>query len=288
MKLTKYLASLTSKGWKIFLWCFIAFNTITSLLDAAIIFPQCTPVQLNWDHAIKGHCWSNEAINATGMAQGVIAAATDFILATLPIIFLWNIKIKKTIKFGICGLMALGYASGAFAIARTVLVPSLTITKDPTWDLVDLFLWAVLEATFGVIAAAAPSVRPLFGHNSGSTYVAGSRDFRQKGNSSHRTWYSGADAELGDLQGLKDSATGLGANDQISEEGHSNADTSQDKLWAGYLGRIVKTTDVDVSVDQPDGETIPSGTETTVVHGDAKLPTRASADIAASIEGVAL
>ena len=223
------------------------------------------------------------------MAQGVIAAATDFILATLPIIFLWNIKIKKTIKFGICGLMALGYASGAFAIARTVLVPSLTITKDPTWDLVDLFLWAVLEATFGVIAAAAPSVRPLFGHNSGSTtYIAGSRDFRQKANSSHRTWYSGGDAELGDLQGLKDSATGLGANDQISEEGNSNADTSQDKLWAGYLGRIVKTTDVDVSVGQPDGEIVPSGTETTVVHGDAQLPVRNSADIAGSVKGVAL
>lgn len=68
--LTGYLISLTSKKWRIFLWVFIAFNTIISLLDAAIIFPQCSPVELNWDHSIKGHCWSNTAINATGIAQG--------------------------------------------------------------------------------------------------------------------------------------------------------------------------------------------------------------------------
>lgn len=55
----------------IFFWLFIAFNTITSLLDAAFIFPQCTPVQFNWDKSIAGgHCWSDAAINAIGIAQG--------------------------------------------------------------------------------------------------------------------------------------------------------------------------------------------------------------------------
>ncbi|KAF7591843.1 hypothetical protein BBP40_001040 [Aspergillus hancockii] len=139
---------LTSKKWKVFFWCFIAFNTITSVLDAAVIFPQCTPVELNWDKSVEGHY---------------------FALSILPIVFLWNVKLPKRVKVGICGIMALGFASGAFAIARTALVPSLLKTEDPTWDLVDLFMWAVLEATFGIIAAAAPSVRPLIGHNSMTT-----------------------------------------------------------------------------------------------------------------------
>ncbi|KAE8395289.1 hypothetical protein BDV23DRAFT_145559 [Aspergillus alliaceus] len=160
---------LKSKKWKTFFWCFIAFNTITSALDAAFIFPQCTPVELNWDKTVEGHCWSPTAIDAIGIAQGSIAAATDFALSILPIVFLWNVKLPKRVKVGICGIMALGFASGAFAIARTALVPSLLKTDDPTWDLVDLFLWAVLEATFGIIAAAAPSVRPLIGHNSVTT-----------------------------------------------------------------------------------------------------------------------
>ena len=74
--LTNRIFSLKSRPWKIFLWTFIAFNTITSLLDAAIIFPQCTPVELNWDHSIEGHCWSNEAINATGIVQGCMSTPT--------------------------------------------------------------------------------------------------------------------------------------------------------------------------------------------------------------------
>lgn len=122
--------------WGIFFWIFIAFNTSTSLVNAIAIFPQCTPVAFNWDKAIPGgHCWSDTAINALGLAQGskkhagcldvfcfvlreavadlacvVIAAITDIILATLPIFFLWNIKIAMLIKVGICAIMALGYA----------------------------------------------------------------------------------------------------------------------------------------------------------------------------------
>ncbi|KAI9658329.1 MAG: hypothetical protein M1821_002462 [Bathelium mastoideum] len=158
-----------SKTWKIFLWAFITFNTVTSVLDAVLIFPQCTPVEFNWNKAIEGHCWSNGAINGIGIMQGSIAALTDFVLSVLPTLFLWNIKILLRVKIGICAIMALGFASGAFAIARTVLVPSLTATHDPTWDLIPLFMWAVLESNFGVIAAAAPSVRPLLGGLSGST-----------------------------------------------------------------------------------------------------------------------
>lgn len=59
-----------SKLWKTFLWAFIAFNSITSLLDAAFIFPQCTPVELNWNKSIEGHCWSDGAINGIGIMQG--------------------------------------------------------------------------------------------------------------------------------------------------------------------------------------------------------------------------
>lgn len=80
-----------------------------------------------------------------------IAAATDFILSILPIMFLWNVKLPLRVKFGICAIMALGFAyapaveinlptwltesffrSGAFAIVRTALVPNLTATHDPT------------------------------------------------------------------------------------------------------------------------------------------------------------
>lgn len=223
---------LTSQEWMVFFWCFIAFNSITSALDAAVIFPQCTPVELNWDKSVPGHCWSDTAINAVGIAQGSIAAATDFILSTLPILFLWRIRIPTRVKVGTCGIMALGFASGAFALVRTVLVPTLTASHDPTWDLVDLFLWAELEATFGVIAAAAPSVRPLMGHNRSKSHSLPLHSLRT-GRSSKR------DIGHSLLQSREEMA------DQRSE-----GENSQSQLWIPDERGIVKTTSVDVVSSQ--------------------------------------
>ncbi|KAL1974618.1 hypothetical protein VTN31DRAFT_4822 [Thermomyces dupontii] len=139
------------------------FNAVVSVVDAVIIFPQCSPTNYNWDRSIPGgHCWPTEVIDGVGIIQGSVAGATDIALSALPIYFLWNMRMKTRHKLGVWGVLALGFASGGFAIERTVLVPSLTATKDPTWDLIYLFTWAILEATFGVIAAAVPAVRPLF------------------------------------------------------------------------------------------------------------------------------
>ncbi|RAK89745.1 hypothetical protein BO79DRAFT_192943 [Aspergillus costaricaensis CBS 115574] len=152
---------LTTKVWKIFFWCFIAFNTITSLLDAAIVLPQCDPVARTWDKRVDGTCWPSSAINGAAIAQGTIAAGTDIVLSILPIVFLWKVKIPIKVKTAICGLMALGFASAGFALARTMYVSTLTESSDPTWDYVNLYMCAFLESSIGVIAAAAPSVRPL-------------------------------------------------------------------------------------------------------------------------------
>lgn len=230
---------LTSREWKVFFWCFIAFNSITSALDAAVIFPQCTPVELNWDKSVPGHCWSDTAINAVGIAQGSIAAATDFILSTLPIFFLWCIRIPTRVKVGTCGIMALGFASGAFALVRTVLVPTLTATDDPTWDLVDLFLWAELEATFGVIAAAAPSVRPLMGHNSLTT-----DEYRSKSHS----------LPLHSLRTGRSSKRDIGHSLLQSREEMAGrrweGEGSQSQLWVPDEQGIVKTMSVEVVSSQ--------------------------------------
>lgn len=116
-----------SKHWRLFFWAFILFNMITSLFDAAVIFPQCTPVEYNWNKSIDGHCWSNIAINAIGIAQwGMtdfvlnfrhsnvwtigIAAATDFVLSVLPLVFLWRVNIIWRVKIRVCAIMGLRFA----------------------------------------------------------------------------------------------------------------------------------------------------------------------------------
>lgn len=125
------------------------------------------------------------------------------------------------------------------------------------------FTWLIkvfncsLEATFGVIAAAAPTVRTLFGHNAVSASYQESKPSsiplqtaRKNGYASRaarRSWYHGAaDLETG-FENLKDITDESGGRTSDSGE-------SQIKLWANPGGGIVKTTDVRVHSDSRPGE----------------------------------
>jgi hypothetical protein len=55
---------------KWFLWSFVAANAIFFYLDAIFILIQCQPVEFQWDHTIKGSCWSPHVIINWGFLTG--------------------------------------------------------------------------------------------------------------------------------------------------------------------------------------------------------------------------
>lgn len=114
-----------------------------------------------------------------------------------------------------------------------------------------------LEATFGVIAAAAPSVRPLFVRNVHSS-ESKSRSMlpiplqsSRKSFTPGRAWYRGMDPEQGDFQNLKEYPGP--ATDGLADT-PSDGGSSQVKMWPITDGRIIKTTDVRVSRDPDAGD----------------------------------
>lgn len=49
----------------------MVFNAAVSVVDAVIIFPQCTPTAFSWNRSIPGgHCWPAEVIDGMGIIQG--------------------------------------------------------------------------------------------------------------------------------------------------------------------------------------------------------------------------
>ena len=49
----------------------------------------------------------NVQLNLTWITAASVLC--DWTLATLPIVFMWNIQMRLRLKFGICALMGLGY-----------------------------------------------------------------------------------------------------------------------------------------------------------------------------------
>ena len=89
---------------------------------------QCRPVRAAWDTTANGQCFSRGQKQRIIFAQAsriflmtadfgyedmlkvflVISVVSDFAFAGLPILLLWNVRIKLKKKIGICFLMGFG------------------------------------------------------------------------------------------------------------------------------------------------------------------------------------
>ena len=114
--------------WRWGLYSIMAFLTATLIPSFVCLFAQCSPGQKQWDRSLPGHCWSANTMVHIGYFNGgeqrptsgfTIRAKTkyrlaasvfcDWLLATLPIVFMWNVQMKVKTKVGICVLMGMGY-----------------------------------------------------------------------------------------------------------------------------------------------------------------------------------
>ena len=150
----------TKKYWRWGLYATITFVLVTQIPLAPILFLQCQPVQKNWNPTVQGKCWSPHVQRSISDFNGVVSVLGDWVLATLPIVFLWNVQMSSRIKAGICCLMGMGFFSGACTIARVVYFQKLY--TDISWHLLDANIWGALEVWVGIIAACMPMLKPLF------------------------------------------------------------------------------------------------------------------------------
>ena len=104
----------------------MVLNVVINLAKITIVLLQCSPFPKLWNPDIAGRCWSGTfqlgvSIFQGGMSEAprivsrcltsvsAVSAFIDFVLALLPIVFLWNVQMKKNMKIGICILMGLGF-----------------------------------------------------------------------------------------------------------------------------------------------------------------------------------
>ena len=133
---------------------------VTQIPLAVILFLQCQPVQKLWNPTVQGKCWSPHVQRSISDFNGAVSVFCDWVLATLPIVFLWNVQMSLRIKAGICCLMGMGFFSGACTIMRVVYYQKL-YTQDVTWHILDVNIWGALEVWVGIIAACMPMSKPL-------------------------------------------------------------------------------------------------------------------------------
>lgn len=113
--------------WRYRLYGLITFAALNYLALFISGWLHCDPVQKLWNTSVPGKCWSEVAqsgvniwyggkkcfhgkqnLSLTALWRTVFSIVYDFVLAILPVIFLWNVQISLRRKIGICMLMGLG------------------------------------------------------------------------------------------------------------------------------------------------------------------------------------
>ena len=139
----------------------VAFLLFSNTILTTLWIMQCQPLHAAWDG--KGSCMSRGALQGIVLAQAIISVVSDFVFATLPILFLWRVQVDFTTKAGLWLLMCLGFITGAFCLVRTVLNDE-SIPLDVTYTGIVNWVWRLFEVSIGIIAACIPTLRPLYGY----------------------------------------------------------------------------------------------------------------------------
>ena len=128
------LSGLASKGWRIAHWTLIV---ILALFCVAAILGQvfqCRPAGVSWNLIRMGHlpsppkCYDESTFI---MGLNIIHILTDFALLVAPIVMLWKVQMKVSIKLRIWIVGVVGVTSCVFSVIRTI-SQFRSNTTDPT------------------------------------------------------------------------------------------------------------------------------------------------------------
>ncbi|KAG9201977.1 hypothetical protein G6514_005172 [Epicoccum nigrum] len=173
------------------IYAIIALTWIAAIVFCAGIASICTPIETLWGEA-NGTC--NLQLNSNvSFFFSAIEILTDWSLALLPAVLLWNVQMKGRVKTSVAVILALASAASCATIVR---LRYLALYSDPgefMYGTGKIGFWSLMEEGIGIIAGSLPALRPLLSlkvgfsssMNTGNTpggYASGRSEPRSKPN----------------------------------------------------------------------------------------------------------
>ncbi|KXH57653.1 hypothetical protein CNYM01_07377 [Colletotrichum nymphaeae SA-01] len=124
----------------------------------AVIF-QCKPITAAWDSSTgSATCYPfNDFLHASA----ALNIAIDMLLCTVPLPYIWNMKMTTGRKILLTILFAISGLSCAAAILKLVNLEPLS-DSDLTYNWVSWVLCSIAECTIGIVCMSIPPIIPLF------------------------------------------------------------------------------------------------------------------------------
>ncbi|CCF45183.1 hypothetical protein CH063_14348 [Colletotrichum higginsianum] len=204
---------------KYFLWTVMSGLIVTNVGVIVILLAECDPVEAYWTGV--GTCWDPKIRIYSIYLTISYSVLTDLLCSFLPLVVVWQVRIKLSTKLSVGGLMSLGLIATGFGIARA---SSLGLkTSDLSYVYAVTAIWSNLELYLGIIAGNLALSRSLwfyfFGEKPAPTYPSA------YGNSSHpsRSAYHNNGSRLhGDNADAMDTYIRSERRPSVSKSDHSD------------------------------------------------------------------
>lgn len=141
-----------------------------SVSSAYFIFVllQCQPISYFWNMFGDGTgtCLSTSTRANVTYAHAAMSAVTDWAYGTLPITFVWKVKMNPRTKLSVVLILSLGFFASTATLVRIYYINKLNQTTDYTWEGINLVKWSIVEPAIALTAASFATLRPLFSSRS--------------------------------------------------------------------------------------------------------------------------
>lgn len=134
----------------------VAFGFGSSCVLVAIF--QCRPVRKTWEPQVPGWCIDMDAF---GYFNSIFMLVNDVVLYAMPVIFTWNLKLRRPHRIAINCLFALGLVVLIASAARVYFTHLQAVKPDFPQRFGAGMICSVLENHLAVIVACAPSMKAV-------------------------------------------------------------------------------------------------------------------------------
>ncbi|KAH8816708.1 hypothetical protein F5884DRAFT_230253 [Xylogone sp. PMI_703] len=178
-------------------------SAISAIIFMVGVANICHPITTLWGETTTGSC--NLQLNSdVSFFFSAIEIITDFTLAILPGVLLWNIQMKLFVKSSVAVILGLAAFASCATIIRLRYLSLYNNPKEFMFGTGKIGLWSIIEEGIGIVAGSLHALRPLlslsiFGgttHDKSSGPSSGSR--LKQSRSGHQEL--GAHVKLNSLQ----------------------------------------------------------------------------------------
>ncbi|TEA18667.1 Satratoxin biosynthesis SC1 cluster protein 4 [Colletotrichum sidae] len=145
------------------LWALIVFVSAYSFMAWMTFFMFCQPLEGYWDKSIKPKCYPITLFIRFGLINTAFNIFTDVCFATLPVTIIWTLQMKLRTRIYLIVVPSLGYFAVAMGVIKSIYQIAYGKDMDKTFYQ-SIQFWEFLQLNLGIVAACAPSLKPLVGH----------------------------------------------------------------------------------------------------------------------------